>query len=184
VIDGDDAQFPDVDAHVIDTNLFVAFERNDAIDLLERNVSEHEVTVSVPRRVYEELTPESLPYDTPPVDEAIEAGWPNSSTKLITRIPWFLRQWTWSDDTLPRPTSVLPTLSSKPMRKSVVRRRHSWSGDCELSCRLYERPPSVSSKHLQGFNNGVGVVGNRRVVRESRRDRTLGPAVNPVDRFE
>jgi predicted nucleic acid-binding protein len=67
--------FPDVDAHVIDTNLFVAFERNDAIDLLERNVSEHEVTVSVPRRVYEELTPESLPYDTPPVDEAIEAGW-------------------------------------------------------------------------------------------------------------
>lgn len=70
-----DRLFPAVDAHVIDTDLFVAFERNDAVDLLERSVSEHDVTLLVPQRVYDELTPVNLPYDTPPVDNAIEAGW-------------------------------------------------------------------------------------------------------------
>ena len=29
----------------------------------------------LPQRVYEELTPEALPYDVPPVDAAIDAGW-------------------------------------------------------------------------------------------------------------
>lgn len=67
--------FPAVDAHVVDTNCFVAFERTDAVDLLERAVTEHEVTLLLPKRVYDELTPEDLPYDTPPVDEAVEAGW-------------------------------------------------------------------------------------------------------------
>lgn len=70
-----DGLFPSVDAHIIDTNLFIVFERKDAIDLLERAVSEHDVTLLVPQRVYEELTPEGLPYDTPPVDEAISSGW-------------------------------------------------------------------------------------------------------------
>lgn len=67
--------FPVVDAHVVDTNCFVVFERNDAVDLLERCVSEYDATLLLPQRVYEELTPEALPYDTPPVDEAIDAGW-------------------------------------------------------------------------------------------------------------
>lgn len=71
----DGALFPAVDAHVFDTNCFVAFERDDAVQLLERAVSEHEVTLLAPARVYEELTPEGLPYDTPPVDVAVEAGW-------------------------------------------------------------------------------------------------------------
>jgi hypothetical protein len=66
-----DQLFPDADAHVIDTDLFIAFERNGAVNLLERSVSEHDVTLFVPQRVYDELTPENLPYDTPP----IEAGW-------------------------------------------------------------------------------------------------------------
>lgn len=70
-----DPLFPPVDAHVVDTNCFVAFERNDAVDHLERCVVENEVTLFVPQRVYRELTPEGIPYDTPPVDDAIEAGW-------------------------------------------------------------------------------------------------------------
>lgn len=67
--------FPAVDAHVFDTDCFVAFERTDSLHLLERAASEHEVTLLAPARVYEELTPEGLPYDTPPVDDAVEAGW-------------------------------------------------------------------------------------------------------------
>lgn len=70
-----DQLFPDADAHVIDTDLFIAFERNGAVNLLERSTSEHDVTLLVPQRVYDELRPENLPYDTPPVDSAIEAGW-------------------------------------------------------------------------------------------------------------
>jgi hypothetical protein len=29
----------------------------------------------LPERVYDELTPEELPYETPPVDQAIDDGW-------------------------------------------------------------------------------------------------------------
>ena len=70
-----DSLFPAVDAHVIDSNLFIAFERKDAVDLLERAVTENDVVLLVPQRVYRELTPKSLPYDRPPVDAAIDAGW-------------------------------------------------------------------------------------------------------------
>lgn len=70
-----DPLFPDVDAHVIDTNLFVAFERHDTVEVLKRAVTDHGVVLLVPSRVYEELTPADAPYGTPPVDTAIEAGW-------------------------------------------------------------------------------------------------------------
>jgi len=33
-----DELFPDVEAHVIDTNLFVTFERHETVDFLERTV--------------------------------------------------------------------------------------------------------------------------------------------------
>lgn len=67
--------FPDVEAHVIDTNLFVTFERHDTVGLLERAVAEHDVVLSLPSRVYDELTPADYPYGTPPIDRVIEAGW-------------------------------------------------------------------------------------------------------------
>ena len=67
--------FPPTEAHVIDTNLFIAFERTDALSLLERAVTERGVELLLPERVYDELTPEGLPYETPPVDQAIDDGW-------------------------------------------------------------------------------------------------------------
>lgn len=70
-----DVLFPDVAAHVIDTNLFVIFERHDTVDLLERAVRAHDIVLLLPSRVHEELTPADYPYGTPPVDDAIEAGW-------------------------------------------------------------------------------------------------------------
>ena len=70
-----DSLFPDVEAHVIDTNLSVTFERHDTVDLLERAVRAHDIVLLLPTRVYEELTPATYPYGTPPVDDAIEAGW-------------------------------------------------------------------------------------------------------------
>jgi hypothetical protein len=70
-----DSPFPDVEAHVVDTNLFVTFERHDTVALLERAARDHDVVLRLPSRVYEELTPANYPYGTPPVDDAIEAGW-------------------------------------------------------------------------------------------------------------
>lgn len=67
--------FPSVDGYIIDTNTFVVFERHNAIPLLKRAVTEHNIVLLIPQRVYEELTPEHLPYDQPPVDEAIDDGW-------------------------------------------------------------------------------------------------------------
>ncbi|GCF15926.1 hypothetical protein Harman_38610 [Haloarcula mannanilytica] len=67
--------FPSVESHLIDANLFIRFERHDTIGLLERAVTEHNVILLLPARVYEELTPESYPYGTPPVEDAIDAGW-------------------------------------------------------------------------------------------------------------
>jgi hypothetical protein len=67
--------FPSVERHLVDANLFIRFERHDTINLLERAVTEHDIVLLVPARVYEELTPESYPYGTPPIEEAIEAGW-------------------------------------------------------------------------------------------------------------
>jgi hypothetical protein len=65
----------DVESHLIDTNLFIRFERHETIDLLERAVTEHDMVLLVPQRVYAELTPESSPSDQPPIDDAIEFGW-------------------------------------------------------------------------------------------------------------
>lgn len=70
-----DRLFPSADAHVIDTNLFIVFERNQRIEVLERAVSEHDIELLLPQRVYDELTPAELPYDRPPVERAIDAGW-------------------------------------------------------------------------------------------------------------
>lgn len=70
-----EALVPPTEGHIIDTNLFIVFERNDALELLERVVTERGVEFLIPERVYDELTPEELPYRTPPVDEAIDAGW-------------------------------------------------------------------------------------------------------------
>lgn len=67
--------FPAVESHLIDTNLFIRFERHDTIHLLERAVTEHDIVLLVPKRVFEELTPESYPYDQPPIEDAVEAGW-------------------------------------------------------------------------------------------------------------
>ena len=67
--------FPSTEAHLIDTNLFIAFERTDSLSLLERAVTERGIELLLPERVYDELTPEELPYQTPPVDRAIDDGW-------------------------------------------------------------------------------------------------------------
>jgi hypothetical protein len=67
--------FPSVESHIIDANLFIRFERHDTVDLLERAVTEQNVVLLLPTRVYEELTPESYPYGTPPIEDALEAGW-------------------------------------------------------------------------------------------------------------
>jgi len=64
-----------VESHIIDANLFIRFERHDTVNLLERAVTEENIVLLLPTRVYEELTPESYPYGTPPVEDAIEAGW-------------------------------------------------------------------------------------------------------------
>ncbi|MDL0136985.1 hypothetical protein PNP85_09470 [Halobacterium salinarum] len=67
--------FPSVESHLIDANLFIRFERHNTVNLLERAVTEQNIVLLLPTRVYEELTPESYPYGTPPVEDAIEAGW-------------------------------------------------------------------------------------------------------------
>lgn len=82
-----DLLFPDVEAHVIDTNLFVTFERHDTVELLERAVTEHDVILLLPSRVYTELTPANYPYGTPPVDAAIEAGWVEVLDEVDYTIP-------------------------------------------------------------------------------------------------
>lgn len=67
--------FPSVESHIIDANLFIRFERHDTVNLLERAVTERDVVLLLPTRVYDELTPESYPYGTPPIEDAIEVGW-------------------------------------------------------------------------------------------------------------
>ena len=67
--------FPSAESHIIDANLFIRFERHDTVDLLERAATERGVTLLLPTRVYRELTPESHPHETPPIEDALEAGW-------------------------------------------------------------------------------------------------------------
>lgn len=43
-----DSLFSDVEAHVIDTNLFVTFERHDTVELLERAVRAHDIVLLLP----------------------------------------------------------------------------------------------------------------------------------------
>ena len=64
-----------MESHIIDANLLIRFERHDTVNLLERAVTEENIVLLLPTRVYEELTPESYSYGTPPVEDAIEAGW-------------------------------------------------------------------------------------------------------------
>lgn len=74
--------FPEADAHVIDASLFILFERKSAVELLERAVQEFDVTLVVPQRIYDELTPADLPYETPPIDDALDAGWVRVSDEI------------------------------------------------------------------------------------------------------
>jgi hypothetical protein len=37
-----DPLFPDVESHLIDTNLFIRFERHETVDLLKRAVTEYD----------------------------------------------------------------------------------------------------------------------------------------------
>ena len=67
--------FPSVESHIIDANRFIRFERHDSVDLLERAVTDQNVVLLLPTRVYEELTPDSYPYGSPTIEDAIEAGW-------------------------------------------------------------------------------------------------------------
>jgi uncharacterized protein (DUF736 family) len=67
--------FPSVESHIIDANLFIRFERHDTVDLLERALTDQNVVFLMPTRVYEELTPDSFPYGSPPIEDAIDAGW-------------------------------------------------------------------------------------------------------------
>jgi len=120
-----DQLFPDADAHVIDTDLFIAFERNGAVNLLERSTSEHNVTLLVPQRVYDELAPENLPYDTPPVDSAIEAGWVRVLDEVDYANPVVSSTMDMVNDTFPPPTSGPNTRSNRPTPKSGVRLRRS-----------------------------------------------------------
>jgi hypothetical protein len=120
-----DSLFPDVEAHVIDTNLFVAFERHDTDDLLERDVREHDVVLLLPSRVYEELTPANYPYGTPPVDDAIEAGWVevledvDYTNPVVSATIDVVRRYIAAADDAPN------TTSNRPMPRSVARRRCS-----------------------------------------------------------
>ena len=47
----------------------------EVLNLLKRAVTEENIVLLLPTRVYAELTPGSYPYGTPPVEDAIEAGW-------------------------------------------------------------------------------------------------------------
>ena len=67
--------FPAVESHLIDTNFFIRFERHGTVELLERAVRNHDITLRLPQRVYDELTPESGSYGRPPIDAAIADGW-------------------------------------------------------------------------------------------------------------
>ena len=60
-----DSLFPAVEAHIVDTNLFVT------VDLPERAIRAHDVVLLLPSRVCEELTPATDPYGTPPFDSLI-----------------------------------------------------------------------------------------------------------------
>lgn len=48
-----EALVPSTEGHIIDTNLFIVFERNDALELLERVVTERGVEFLIPERVYD-----------------------------------------------------------------------------------------------------------------------------------
>lgn len=85
--------FPSVESHIIDANLFIRFERHNTVNLLERAVTEQNLVLLLPTRVYEELTPESHPYETPPIEDAIELAGYNFSKRSTILIRSFLRRW-------------------------------------------------------------------------------------------
>lgn len=77
---------PDTDAHVADTNLFIAFGRTETgnFSILERIAQEHDLTFIIPRRVYDELTINSVEYTTAdlPIDLALDRGWATLANDL------------------------------------------------------------------------------------------------------
>lgn len=70
-----DGIVPNVSAHILDSDCFIVFERHGEVSLLQQIATDNSVVFRLPPRVYAELTPDGLPYVTPPVDDAIEAGW-------------------------------------------------------------------------------------------------------------
>jgi len=97
--------FPSVESHIIDANLFIRFERHDTVDLFERAVTEQNVVLLPPTRVYEELTPESYPYGTPPIEDAIEAAGFSFLRRSTILTRSFQRRWIWfASISLPLPT--------------------------------------------------------------------------------
>jgi rRNA-processing protein FCF1 len=77
---------PDTVAHVADTNLFIAFGRQESgnFSVLERIAQQHDITFIVPQRVYEELTVDGKEYTTAgsPIDLALDRGWATLASDL------------------------------------------------------------------------------------------------------
>lgn len=63
--------------HIADTGLFVAMGQpsNSRYQAVRQFVRRNDITFVLPRRVYEELTPDSSTTRTTPVETAIEEGW-------------------------------------------------------------------------------------------------------------
>lgn len=70
-----DGIVPNASAHILDSDCFIVYERHGDVSLLEQVASDSGIAFRLPPRVYDELTPNDLPYDTPPIDDAIEEGW-------------------------------------------------------------------------------------------------------------
>jgi hypothetical protein len=70
---------PDTDAHIADTNLFIAFGRPESgnFSTLERIAKSHGLTFIIPQRVYDELSMDKYKYTTAdlPIDLALDRGW-------------------------------------------------------------------------------------------------------------
>jgi len=86
--------FPSVESHIIDANLFIRFERHDTVRLLERAVTEDDIVLLLPTRVYEEeLTPESYPHGTPRLRMRSKPAGYSFLRRSTIPIRSFRRQW-------------------------------------------------------------------------------------------
>lgn len=70
---------PDTEAHIADTNLFIAFGRPESsrFALLQRIAEEHSLLFMIPQRIYEELSggPDAYTTADEPIDIALNCGW-------------------------------------------------------------------------------------------------------------